>query len=93
MVTPKSLSLRCEHFDEGSVEVEPVQLGKGGVHRLAVPRDEPATRPADNVSTASDIISYAVKKYTKLKAVGWRDVIKIHEEKKKTVNGKRSRPR
>ncbi|KXN83423.1 Long-chain-fatty-acid--CoA ligase 2 [Leucoagaricus sp. SymC.cos] len=76
MAKPKPLSLRHGFFDQGSVEVEPAKPGEGPVKRLAVTSKELISRPAEGIDTTSDIISYAARKYSQMKAV------------KKTVKGK-----
>lgn len=87
----KPLSMRPKHFGKGSVEVEPAKPGEGPIRRLANNAEELVTRPMEGIETTPDIIAYAAKKYGKMKAVGWRDVIKVHEEQKeikKTVDGR-----
>ncbi|KAF5349567.1 hypothetical protein D9756_008824 [Leucocoprinus leucothites] len=91
MTKPKPLSLRPGYFGEGSVEVEPAKPGEGPVYRLAATSKELVARPIEGIDTTPDIVAYAAKKYDKTKALGWRDIIKIHEEQKevkKTVDGK-----
>jgi long-chain acyl-CoA synthetase len=84
------LQLRHDYFADGTVDIEPAKPNEGPVRRLALASDAFVERPAEGIETTSDIISYAAKKYGKMNAVGWRDVIKIHEEQKevkKVVNG------
>lgn len=91
MTKPKPLPLRPEHFGSGSLEVEPAKPGEGSIRRLSITAGNLITRPAEGIDTTSDIIAYAAKQYGKEKAVGWRDVVKVHEEQKeikKTVDGK-----
>lgn len=88
---PKPLSLRHDYFDKGSVEVEPAKPSEGPVRRLAVTSNELVARPLEGIDTTPDLISYAAKKHAKMHAIGWRNILKVHEEQKevkKTVNGK-----
>ena len=86
------LDLRgAKFFGEGSVEVSPPQEGEGGVRRNALHKDKLLTQPSDDVSTIPDVINHAVNRYPQKRAVGWRDIVKVHEEQKvvkKMVNGK-----
>jgi long-chain acyl-CoA synthetase len=63
------------------------------VYRLAVTSAELIEGPLEGVDTTSDLVAYATQKYTTANAIGWRDIIKVHEEQKevkKTVEGKES---
>ncbi|KAF9441656.1 long-chain-fatty-acid-CoA-ligase [Macrolepiota fuliginosa MF-IS2] len=89
-MSPKSIPLRYDHFGEGSVEVEPAKPGEGPVRRLAITSNELLTRPSEEINTIPDIVTYAAKKYGNMKAAGWRNIVKTHEEQKeikKTVDG------
>ncbi|CAA7263548.1 unnamed protein product [Cyclocybe aegerita] len=87
------LTLRPKgHFGPGSIEVEPpARPGEGGARRLAVEREALIERPASGIDTIPDVIAYAAQTHGKEKAMGWRDIIDIHEEKKlvkKVIDGK-----
>ncbi|KAJ3517351.1 hypothetical protein NLJ89_g568 [Agrocybe chaxingu] len=87
------LTLRPKgYFGPGSIEVEPpARPGEGGVRRLALERAALIERPASGIDTIPDVIIYAARIHGKEKAMGWRDVIDIHEEKKrikKVVDGR-----
>jgi long-chain acyl-CoA synthetase len=91
MPPPRPLQLRHDYFAGGSIEVEPAKPNEGPVRRIAVAPPGLLERPAEGVETTSDIISYSAKKYGRSKAIGWRDVITVHEEQKdvkKIVDGK-----
>lgn len=48
-------------------------------------------RPVDGVDTVTDVLNYAARVHGTKQAMGWRDVIDIHEEEKeikKNVGGK-----
>lgn len=86
------LSLRDNFFGEGSVEVTPPPPGakEGGIRRLAVTADKLLTQPSPDVNTLPDVLEHAVAKYPQKNAVGWRDIVRIVEEKKvikKVVDG------
>ncbi|KAJ3565821.1 hypothetical protein NP233_g7394 [Leucocoprinus birnbaumii] len=90
MTKPESLKLRHGYFGEGSTEVEPARPGEGPVYRLAATSKELVARPIEGIDTTCDIISYCARKYDKTRALGWREIVKIHEEQKdvkKTVDG------
>ncbi|PPR05136.1 LOW QUALITY PROTEIN: hypothetical protein CVT26_012221 [Gymnopilus dilepis] len=86
-----NLQLRDEdYFGLGSVEVStpPPGSGEGGVRRLAITANRLVERPHPDVSTLPDVLAYGVRTYgTKFNAVGWREVIKVHEEKRRVVGG------
>ncbi|PPQ73986.1 hypothetical protein CVT26_006355 [Gymnopilus dilepis] len=79
------------YFGKGTVEVAPPERpGEGGIRRLEVEKDALVTEPVPGVSTISDIIDYAAREHGQKNAVGWRDIINVHEEKKeikKVVDG------
>lgn len=71
------------YFAEGSLEVEPPsQAGEGGIRRLAIHKESLITRPAEGIDTVPDIITYAAREHGNSNAMGWRDIIDIHEEVK-----------
>lgn len=88
---PRVQTLRPGYYGEGSVEVAPPTDGQGGIRRFAITKDELVTRPVDGVNTVFDIVEYAARTHGSRNALGWRDVIRTHEEEKevtKTVDGK-----
>ncbi|EAU81904.1 acyl-CoA synthetase [Coprinopsis cinerea okayama7 len=91
MPPTSKLDLRKGFFGEGSVEVSPPKPGEGGVRRLAVTADRLLTEPRPDVKTVPDVLDYAAKTFDgDHRAVGWRDIVRIHEEKKmvkKVVDG------
>lgn len=76
------LAVRPESsFGRGSVEIGPPKpgSGEGGVRRLAITAHELVEQPHPTVRNIPDFIAYAVRTYGS-GYVGWRDVVKIHEE-------------
>ncbi|KAF8958682.1 long-chain-fatty-acid-CoA-ligase [Flammula alnicola] len=80
------------YFGTGSVEVEPpARAGESGVRRLTVRKEALVTQPVLGIDTVSDVIDYAARVHGNRRAMGWRDVIDVHEEKKevkKWIDGK-----
>lgn len=77
------------HFGAGSVEID--AEGGGKARRLAITADKLVTQPLEGVDTLTDIIAYAARTHGTKKALGWRDVVEVHEEEKevkKIVGGK-----
>jgi long-chain acyl-CoA synthetase len=92
-ITAMPLNLRPSgSFGKGSVEVEPpARQGESGVRRLEVAKDALVTQPAPGVETIPDIIDYVARVHGNRDAMGWRDVLNMHEEKKeikRIVDGK-----
>lgn len=78
-------------YGKGSVEVGPAAPGETAVRRSTVSPDGLVAKPAENVSTIPDLIDYSANKFPTLNCLGWREVVKIHEEQKevkKVVGGK-----
>lgn len=77
------------YFGKGSVVVP--SDGEGAVRRLAITVDRLVTRPFEGINVIPDVISYAARTHGSREAVGWRNVVRIHEEEKqvkKMVGGK-----
>ncbi|TFK48164.1 acetyl-CoA synthetase-like protein, partial [Heliocybe sulcata] len=86
------MSYKPRNFGKGSVEVEsnPPQ-GQAATRRLAITADKLVTQPFEGIDTVVDILGYAARTHGTKNAMGWRDVVDIHEEEKdvkKTVGGK-----
>ena len=84
------LSLRQGYFGAGSVEVSPAKPGEGAIRRLAVTSDHLLHQPSVDVATVPDVMDHALRRYPNKRAVGWREIVKVHEEEKivkKVVNG------
>ena len=81
-----------DYFGLGSVEVGPdPPAGEGRIRRLAICADKLVTQPVEGVDTVFDIMAYAARTHGTKPALGWRDVVTIHEEEKeveKLVDGK-----
>ncbi|KAJ7750931.1 long-chain-fatty-acid-CoA-ligase [Mycena maculata] len=80
------------YFGRGSVEVAPSSApDEGPTRRLAIAADTLVTRPFAGIDTVYDILTYCAKTHGARDALGWRDVVKMHEEAKevtKIVGGK-----
>ena len=76
----------------GSVEVAPPSCdGEGPTRRNALTADRLVTQPFEGIDVVPDILEYAARTHGKKDAMGWREVIDIHEEEKdlkKVVDGK-----
>ena len=70
-----------------SVPIEPVSPSGGytPTRRNACYQSELITQPHPGVSTVPDILSYCARTHGNRNALGYRDVISIHEEKKEVV--------
>jgi long-chain acyl-CoA synthetase len=79
-------------FGKGSVEVGPeAPPGEGRIRRLAITADRLVTQPIEGIDTLYDVVEYAARTHGTKNAVGWRDIVDIHEEEKevhKFVDGK-----
>lgn len=76
-------------FGKGSVVV--ATDDGSPVRRLAITADNLVTQPFEGIDIIPDVIDYAARTHGTKDAVGWRDIVGIHEEEKevtKTVNGK-----
>lgn len=84
-------SIRPGHFGPGSVDVSPPAApGEGPTRRLAITRDKLLTQPAEGIDTVRDVLEYAARTFGGKNALGWRDVVDVHEETKevkKVVDG------
>ncbi|TDL27083.1 long-chain-fatty-acid-CoA-ligase [Rickenella mellea] len=76
----------------GSVEVEKESKpGETRTRRNAAHAEKLVEQPLEGIDTVCDVIDYAARTHGAKKALGWRDVVDIHEEEKeikKTVGGK-----
>ncbi|KAJ7257523.1 long-chain-fatty-acid-CoA-ligase [Mycena haematopus] len=80
------------YYGKGTVEVAPPNSdNEGPIRRLAISADKLVTRPFDGLETTYDILEYVAKTHGTRDALGWRDVVEVHEEEKevtKIVEGK-----
>lgn len=79
-------------FGAGSVEVGDEQVQGGSrPRRLAITKDRFITQPLEGINTVHDVLEYAARTHGAKNALGWRDIVAVHEEQKevkKTVGGK-----
>ena len=76
-------------YGKGSIVVP--SDDEGAVRRLAITADRLVTQPILGIDVIPDVIAYAARTHGSRDALGWRNVVRIHEEKKevkKTVGGK-----
>ena len=74
-----------------TVDDGPARKGETPTRRNAVHKDKLVTHPHGGIETVPDILAYAARTHGTRDAMGWRDVVDIHEEEKevkKTVGGK-----
>ncbi|KAG2359860.1 hypothetical protein BDR07DRAFT_1336302 [Suillus spraguei] len=82
-------SLKRNFFGKGSIVVS-TEDGSP-VRRLAITADNLVTQPFEGIDIIPDVIDYAARTHGTNDAVGWRDIVDIHEEEKevkKMVGGK-----
>lgn len=76
----------------GSVEVgEETKKGETRTRRMTPTADRLVTQPFEGIEIVPDVIEYGARTYGTKNALGWRDVVDIHEEEKdvkKVVDGK-----
>lgn len=80
------------YYGAGSVDVDIPEGGKA--RRLAISSDKLIQQPLEGIDTLSDVVAYAARTHGTKKALGWRDVVDIHEEEKevtKFVGGKETK--
>jgi long-chain acyl-CoA synthetase len=81
------------YFGKGSVEAGPEPpAGEGRIRRLAISADKLVTQPLEGIDTLPDVVAYTARTYGTKPALGWRDIIQIHEEEKdvqKLVDGQK----
>ncbi|KAG6834367.1 hypothetical protein H0H93_010100 [Arthromyces matolae] len=91
-MAPYIATVKPGYFGKGSVEVSPpAGPNEGAARRLAIACESLVTQPSEGVETVYDLLQYSARVHGEHRAVGWRDVIRIHEENravKKVVNEK-----
>ncbi|KAE8257679.1 hypothetical protein A4X13_0g2193 [Tilletia indica] len=74
-----------------SVEVGPeAPKGEGRIRRSFLSVDKLATTPTPDITTMVDLFSSSLKNYPNQPVMGWRDIVRTHEEEKeitKVVDG------
>ncbi|KAG6898946.1 hypothetical protein C0993_002428 [Termitomyces sp. T159_Od127] len=82
-MAPYISTVKPGYFGKGSVEViPPSNASEGGTRRLANTCETLITQPTAGVATVYDVLQYSTRVHGNHRALGWRDVIKVHEEKK-----------
>jgi long-chain acyl-CoA synthetase len=86
-------TLKPGFYGKGSVAVSSKEKvsGEGAVRRLAITSDKLVTQPFEGINTVYDVLAYTARTYGDRRAIGWRDIVDIHEEEKevtKVVGGK-----
>ena len=74
-----------------SVAVDEGKSGETATRRNALSTASLVTGPVDGVDTVYDVLQFAARTHGTKNALGWRDVVDIHEEEKevkKMVDGK-----
>ncbi|KAG2119405.1 hypothetical protein DEU56DRAFT_122158 [Suillus clintonianus] len=77
------------NFGKGSVVV--ATEGDSPIRRLAITADNLVTQPFEGIDIIPDVIDHAARTHGTRDALGWRDIVDIHEEVKevkKMVDGK-----
>ena len=77
------------YFGKGSVVVS--SDPDGPVRRLAITADKLVTQPFEGIDVIPDIVSYSARTHGAREAMGWRNIVDVHEEEKqvtKMVAGK-----
>lgn len=91
-MAPYISTVKPGYFGKGSVQVAPpLNANEGGTRRLANTCETLITQPTDGVATVYDVLQYSARVHGSHRALGWRDVLKIHEERKevkKVIGGK-----
>ena len=90
--TPTIMSKAAPHFPPvGSVEIGEAKAGETAIRRNAVTKDRLVIQPLEGIETVYDVIQFSARTHGTKSAMGWRDIIDVHEEQKdvkKTVDGK-----
>lgn len=90
--TPTMSKPAPQFYPVGSVEVEKeTKPGETRTRRNAATADRLVTQPLEGIDTVYDIILYAARVHGNKNALGWRDIVNVHEEQKdvkKVVDGK-----
>ncbi|KAJ7092372.1 long-chain-fatty-acid-CoA-ligase [Mycena belliarum] len=85
-------TIKPGYYGKGSVEVAPPTAdNEGPTRRLAIASDRLVTSPFEGIETGYDILEYVAKTHGTRDALGWRDIVDVHEEAKdvkKMVDGK-----
>lgn len=85
-------TIKPGYFGKGSVEIGPSpNPGESPIRRIAISSDKLVTQPFEGIETVYDVLEYSKRTHGTRNALGWRDVVDIHEEEKevkKVVDGK-----
>ncbi|KAI0323620.1 long-chain-fatty-acid-CoA-ligase [Cubamyces sp. BRFM 1775] len=76
----------------GSVEVDSEKVdGSTRIRRLRMTKDKLTTQPMEGIDIVPDVLDYAARTHGNKDSYGYREVVRVHEEKKdvkKVVGGK-----
>ncbi|KIK66568.1 hypothetical protein GYMLUDRAFT_239489 [Collybiopsis luxurians FD-317 M1] len=80
------------YYGSGSVEINnnPPE-GESPVRRCALSSSQLVSQPFEGIETVCDVLEYASRTHGTRNALGWRDVVRMHDEEKevtKNVGGK-----
>jgi long-chain acyl-CoA synthetase len=78
-------------YGPGSVDISQASEGQSAIRRCAISKDKLVTHTVEGVNTVFDVMEYAARTHGSRNALGWRDIVRMHEEEKevtKTVDGK-----
>ncbi|KAF9491115.1 long-chain-fatty-acid-CoA-ligase [Pleurotus eryngii] len=79
-------SNKAGYYGAGSVEVSPATgENDGPIRRLAITSGTLVTQPIEGIETVHDIMSYAGRTHGTKRAMGWRDIVDVHEEEKEVT--------
>ncbi|KAJ7748044.1 hypothetical protein B0H16DRAFT_1849672 [Mycena metata] len=97
LLDPTSIGAACKtnkpgYYGKGSVEVsKPTNDIDDPTRRLGISADKLVTQPFAGIDTVYDVLQYVAKTHGTRDALGWHDIVDVHEEAKevtKTVDGK-----
>ncbi|KAN0065927.1 long-chain fatty acid-CoA ligase [Thecaphora frezii] len=71
-----------------SVEVGSAVQGETKVRRAFCSPDKLVEGPAADIHTMADVFALSLKKFPNRPVMGWRDVVKVHEEEKEIIKKK-----
>ncbi|KAF9074330.1 long-chain-fatty-acid-CoA-ligase [Rhodocollybia butyracea] len=89
---PAVHTVKPGYFGKGSVEIGPAESpNESPIRRTAITSDRLIMQPFEGIDTVYDVVEYAARTHGTRRALGWRDIVEVHEEEKevkKIVDGK-----